>query len=98
MARDTWTDERLDDLNRRVDDGFTEMREELRAVRAEIGSESRAVRAEIGSVRAEAGAFRSEVGQQFAAQQRMMIQLFGGMFAMVALGFLGVIATILTQV
>lgn len=73
MAREAWTDERLDDLNRRVDDGFSELRQELRA-------------------------FRSEVAQQFAAQQRLMIQLFGGMFAMVALGFLGVIATILTQV
>ena len=91
MAREAWTDERLDDLNRRVDDGFTEMRAEIRGVRDKIDSE-------IGAVRAEAGAFRSEVGQQFAAQQRMMIQLFGGMFAMVALGFLGVIATILTQV
>ncbi len=36
MARDTWTDERLDDLNKRVDDGFSEMREEFRAMRAEL--------------------------------------------------------------
>lgn len=146
MARETWTDERLDDLNRRVDAGFAEMREEFRAVRAEMRGEFRAVRAEAVS-------FRAEVGQQFAAQdlsryggchwdgpgpsgavtariphgsamwdsrrgriravswavsrgaipteigpqQRMMIQLFGGMFATVALGFLGVIATILAQ-
>jgi hypothetical protein len=36
MARDTWTDERLDDLNKRVDNGFSEMREEFRAMRAEL--------------------------------------------------------------
>lgn len=43
MARDGWTDERLDDLNLRVDRleqrmdaGFNEMREEFRAMRAEI--------------------------------------------------------------
>jgi hypothetical protein len=36
MAREVWTDERLDDLNKRVDDGFSEMREEFRALRAEI--------------------------------------------------------------
>jgi hypothetical protein len=36
MARETWTDERLDDLNKRVDDGFSDMREEFRALRAEI--------------------------------------------------------------
>jgi hypothetical protein len=36
MAREAWTDERLDDLNKRVDDGFSDMREEFRALRAEI--------------------------------------------------------------
>lgn len=43
MARDGWTDERLDDLNARVvrleqrmDAGFNEIREEFRAMRAEI--------------------------------------------------------------
>ncbi|MBS1676845.1 MAG: hypothetical protein JST08_05610 [Actinobacteria bacterium] len=32
-----WTDERLDDLNKKVDDGFNEMRAEFRMVRAEMG-------------------------------------------------------------
>ena len=32
-VREAWTDERLDDLNHRVDDGFREMRTEFRAVR-----------------------------------------------------------------
>jgi hypothetical protein len=36
MAREAWTDERLDDLNKKVDDGFRDMREEFRALRAEI--------------------------------------------------------------
>ncbi|TMK55969.1 MAG: hypothetical protein E6G51_11550 [Actinobacteria bacterium] len=64
MARGAWTDERLDDLNARVDRieqrmdaGFAEMR------------------------------------TQFAAQNRMLIQLFGGMFATMVIGFLGVIVT-----
>lgn len=35
-VREAWTDERLDDLNRRVDGGFTEMRTEFRAVRREM--------------------------------------------------------------
>ncbi|HET7122300.1 MAG TPA: hypothetical protein VFI17_13740 [Solirubrobacterales bacterium] len=45
MAREAWTDERLDDLNERVgrlekrmDTGFAEMREEFRAVRAEMAT------------------------------------------------------------
>ena len=47
MAREEWTDRRLDDfrdnvdkrfdaLDKKVDDGFKDMREEFRAVRAEI--------------------------------------------------------------
>lgn len=71
-VRDVWTDERLDDLNDRVNDGFREMRTEFRAV-------------------------RSEMSTQFAAQQRMMIQLFGGMFATMLVGFLGTIAAVITQ-
>lgn len=51
MARDSWTDDRLDDLNRRVDDGFTDMREEFRAVRAEMQEEFRATRAEMTASR-----------------------------------------------
>jgi len=47
MAREAWTDERLDDLNtrvesldRRMEAGFKEMREEFRAVRMEMAAQS----------------------------------------------------------
>jgi len=47
MAREAWTDERLDDLNkkvegvdRRMEAGFGEVREEFRAVRAEMGAQA----------------------------------------------------------
>jgi tetrahydromethanopterin S-methyltransferase subunit G len=33
-----WTDERLDDLNKKVDDGFADAKAEFRAVRGEIGA------------------------------------------------------------
>jgi hypothetical protein len=35
-VREKWTDKRLDDLNKKVDDGFTEMRSEFRAVRSRL--------------------------------------------------------------
>jgi hypothetical protein len=35
-VRDRWSDERLDDLNQRVDLGFGEVRTDIREVRAEI--------------------------------------------------------------
>jgi hypothetical protein len=38
-VREKWTDERLDDLNKKVDDGFAEVRTEFRAVRFEMRSE-----------------------------------------------------------
>jgi hypothetical protein len=57
MAREAWTDERLDDLDKRVDDGFKEIR----------------------------------------ADFRTLLQLLCGMFATMLIGFLGVIATILTH-
>ncbi len=45
LMRERWTDERLDDLDKKVDDGFAETRAEFRAVRAEIGGLNRAVMA-----------------------------------------------------
>lgn len=45
MAREAWTDERLDDLNKKVDEGFKDMREEFRAVRGEF----QAVRSEMAT-------------------------------------------------
>ena len=45
--RETWTDERLDDLNKKVDDGFIDTRAEFRALRGEMKDEFRAVRGEI---------------------------------------------------
>lgn len=41
MARESWTDPRLDDLNHRVDEGFKDMREEFRALRGEIAANQR---------------------------------------------------------
>lgn len=48
MARETWTDERLDDLNaragrleNRMDAGFAEMRAEFQAMRTEMGAMNR---------------------------------------------------------
>ena len=36
MARETWTDERLDDLTKHMDEGFREVRAELREQRERI--------------------------------------------------------------
>jgi hypothetical protein len=48
--REAWTDERLDDLNYRVDEGFGEMRAEFRALRLEMQTEFAAVRSEMAAM------------------------------------------------
>jgi hypothetical protein len=78
-ARGTWTDERLDDLARRMDDGFNRVDAELRALRAEVRAE---MRAEIGGVNA-----------RLDALQRTMIQVAAAIMATFVAGFLGLIAT-----
>jgi hypothetical protein len=119
MAREEWTDQRLDDLNerivgieRRMETGFAEMRTEFKSLRGEMRSEFKSVRAELKaefkSVREEMGAgfkeaaaesvsIRRDMANQFAAQNRMILQLAGGMFATMVVGFLGTIATVITQ-
>jgi hypothetical protein len=83
MAKETWTDHRLDDLNTRVDGGFKETQGEFRALRAEMNGEFQAVRAELGG--------------QIAALHRMTFQLFAGMILTLVLGLGGMIVALLTQ-
>ncbi len=89
-VRESWTDERLDDLNdrvaemgRRMDDGFNRVHEEIRALRTET-------KAEIGELRketkAEFGALRGEIG----ALHRLILQVGGGMVVTMLIGFLGI--------
>jgi hypothetical protein len=95
MVREVWTDERLDDLNKRVDEGFKETREEFRAVRSEMKSEFQAVRAEMKTefqaVRSEVGEVRSEV----SALARVIMQLTWGLIGTMLVGFLGIAATLI---
>jgi ribosome recycling factor len=98
MAREAWTDERLDDLNKKVDDGFSEMRIELRAIRSEMKGEFQAIRAEMSGefqgVRGEIQGVRDEI----AAMNRNLIQLTWGLIGTVFVGFLGTIVALATQI
>jgi hypothetical protein len=90
MARETGTDERLDDLNKKVDDGFREMREEFRAVRAEMKGEFQSIRAEMAG---ELQGIRAEI----ATMNRNLMQLTWGLIGTMLVGFLGTIVAIATQ-
>lgn len=51
MDRVTWTDERLDDLSRRVDSGFERLDADMRVLRGELSSGLSDVRNEIAEFR-----------------------------------------------
>jgi hypothetical protein len=85
-VRESWTDERLDDLKegvsdlgRRMDAGFAENRREVSqgaaSIRKEMKEEFRAVDA------------------RFDALQRTIIQVAGGMAAAICAALIGLIAT-----
>jgi hypothetical protein len=97
MARDAWTDERLDDLKTGIDDGFREMRVEFRAVRGEMKQDSIGLREEIRGVRAELGSEIGGVREEIGALNRSIHQMTAAMFGTMLVGFLGVIATIIAH-
>lgn len=57
MARETWTDERLDDLKEHMDEGFRKVRADLNNLRSEVGE----VRSEVGEVREGLGEVKAEI-------------------------------------
>jgi hypothetical protein len=47
MPREKWTDERLDDLNKKVDDGFADTKAEMRAGFVRVDGEIKELRREM---------------------------------------------------
>jgi len=95
MARETWTDERLDDLTKRVDKGFDATRVEIRDLRAHTDKGFVEVKQEVCELRAETKEefreLRTEmntrfngIDSRFDANQRTMV-----------LGFASIVASIL---
>lgn len=96
MARELWTDERLDDLNVRVDRGFGAVDRRFEAVDRRFDSVQREFVALRTEMRSEFAAVRDEMREirsQITGMQRMMLQLFIPLTTTVALGFAGLILT-----
>lgn len=76
--RSTWTDSRLDDLNKRVggiDGDLKELRGEMRAFRAEVREDMQEVRTELGAL------------------HRTIIQVGGGLVGTLVIGIVTVLGT-----
>lgn len=78
-ARETWTDERLDDLSRRMDSGFAELSARIDRQGASLG-ERIDRQGEMLNARID-------------ALQRTMLQIGGGMIASILIGTAGIVAT-----
>lgn len=76
-VRDAWTDERLDDLNQRVDLGFGELRGELRGLRQKMHALHSEMNSRFDSIQ------RSTM-QLTIAMTAAIIAGFGGMAALLA--------------
>jgi len=85
-ARATWTDERLDDLARRVDDGFNRVDADLRALRTEVNGRFDALDGRID------GRFDA-LEARLDSFQRTILQFMGAMTIAVLATLASVIAT-----
>jgi hypothetical protein len=85
-ARATWTDERLDDLSSRVEDGFARIDQDLRELRTRIDAHSSEMGARID-------AQGTELSRRIDALQRTMVQFGGGMTLAILATLVSVIAT-----
>jgi hypothetical protein len=87
--RESWTDERLDDLNSKVDRGFERIDADLHALRTETRAEFTAMRSEMKNGFDRVDERFERLDERFDAMYRLMLQLGGGMLA----ALIGLIAT-----
>lgn len=85
MPREKWTDERLDDLSKKVEDGFAGTKAEIADTKGELKAEIADTRAEMrhgfDRVDTETRELRREMNARFDAMNRNM---FAGVIAVVA--------------
>jgi hypothetical protein len=100
--RESWTDDRLDDLNGKVDVLHLEMRTEFKAVRGEMGEEFAAVRREMKeefkAVRGEMKAGFDKIDERFEKMDERLRQIYQTMLAFCGVAMAALIGFIATQI
>jgi predicted nucleic acid-binding Zn-ribbon protein len=94
--RENWTDERPDDLKDHMDEGFGEVRAEVRQLRSEVVK----VREETAELRTETKGFEKRLDDKFEALNRTMqigFSVIGGALAVIGAVLAGLIGLIATQ-
>lgn len=93
MSRESWTDERLDDLNGRVSDGFRQVDERFR----QIDKRFEQVDRRFERVEDEIKDLRTEMNARFDSMQRSMMQAVVALSVGMLAGFGGLAGLIATQ-
>lgn len=94
MVREAWTDERLDDLVKHMDENFHEVRADIRELRGEVSSvrgEVSSLKGEVGELREEVGELRGEMNAKFDGLNRTL-QIGFGLIGSVLVGLMALIA------
>ena len=89
MARDMWTDERLDDLAAQVDKRFDRVDSDIRQLRADMDKGFDRVDSDMREVKADIKDLRSEMNSRFDSMQRMMFIGFVTLFASIVASVIG---------
>jgi len=109
MARETWTDERMDDLNGRMEKGFDRVDADIRELRSEIRVHRGENKASFDRVDDEFSKMRSDMKKgferadaKFDALQSEMNGRFDSMQRAMLIGFVtlftGIVASIITAI
>jgi archaellum component FlaC len=104
--RESWTDDRMDDLAKRVDTGFTQVHDDIAGLgashqdlRSDMAALNRDLRTEISQLatreelHSEIGTLRSETRQGFDALNHRFDALQRTLIAGILAGFIGLIVT-----
>lgn len=86
MARESWTDERLDDLQKHMDEGFREVKAEIRSLRSEMKEEIATTRLEL---KGEIGEVRGGLQKLNERFDRLNYTLIAALIGLLATHYLG---------
>ena len=89
MPRETWTDERLDDLNKKVDDGFQRVEKQIDNGLAGVKGEVREVRREMNAGFEQLNTRFDSMGRGlFAAAGAIIVAMIGCVSTLVGIAVL----------
>ena len=86
VAREVWTDERLDDLQKHMDGGFREVKAEIRSLRSEVKAEIQSLRTEVKGEIREVRASIEKLNERF---DRLNVTLVASLIGLVLTRYLG---------